>query len=289
MIEEGRSKRGAGGNVRRRRPRGFNSRRDFLVLACAGLACGLLSGLFGIGGGTIIVPALVWLGLSQRHAAATSLAAIVPTSVSGVVSYATEGNVNWIAAILLVIGVIAGSQIGSLLLNRLPEVALRWIWVVFLIFVIIQQLVFIPQREGHLVLHFWSGVFLMLLGVVVGSIAGILGIGGGAIMMPAVVPVRRERPDGPRHVTAGDVPRRDFRFDCQLEAWHRASEERGDHRRVRDGDGAVGHVDRRADFAACRFAAVRRMACIAGRTRRMDRHQGDECRASFLSGAQPGV
>ncbi|KAB1938614.1 sulfite exporter TauE/SafE family protein [Bifidobacterium bifidum] len=186
MIEEGKSKRGAGGNVRRRRPRGFNSRRDFLVLACAGLACGLLSGLFGIGGGTIIVPALVWLGLSQRHAAATSLAAIVPTSVSGVVSYATEGNVNWIAAILLVIGVIAGSQIGSLLLNRLPEVALRWIWVVFLIFVIIQQLVFIPQREGHLVLHFWSGVFLMLLGVVVGSIAGILGIGGGAIMMPAL-------------------------------------------------------------------------------------------------------
>ena len=54
-------------------------------------------------------------------------------------------------------------------------------------------------------------------------------------------------------------------------------------------DGAVGHVDRRADFAACRLAAVRRMACIAGRTRRMDRHQGDECRASFLSGAQPGV
>ena len=54
-------------------------------------------------------------------------------------------------------------------------------------------------------------------------------------------------------------------------------------------DGAVGHVDRWADFAACRLAAVRRMACIAGRTRRMDRHQGDEYRASFLSGAQPGV
>lgn len=148
MIEEGRSKRGAGGNVRRRRPRGFNSRRDFLVLACAGLACGLLSGLFGIGGGTIIVPALVWLGLSQRHAAATSLAAIVPTSVSGVVSYATEGNVNWIAAILLVIGVIAGSQIGSLLLNRLPEVALRWIWVVFLIFVIIHSLCSSRSAKG---------------------------------------------------------------------------------------------------------------------------------------------
>lgn len=162
------------------------TKRDVTVLVLAGLACGLLSGLFGIGGGTIIVPALVWLGLSQRHAAATSLAAIVPTSISGVVSYATGGNVNWIAALLLAVGVIAGSQIGSLLLSRLPEIVLRWIWVAFLIFVIIQQIAFTPLREGHIVLHFWSGVFLVALGVVVGSIAGVLGIGGGAIMMPAL-------------------------------------------------------------------------------------------------------
>nr|WP_236036777.1 MULTISPECIES: sulfite exporter TauE/SafE family protein [Bifidobacterium] len=161
-------------------------RRGVLVLVATGLACGLLSGLFGIGGGTIIVPALVWLGLSQRHAAATSLAAIVPTSISGVISYATEGNVNWLAAALLALGVIAGSQLGSLLLSRLPEVVLRWVWVAFLVFVIIQQVTFTPPREGHLVLHVWSGVFLVLLGVVTGALAGVLGIGGGAIMMPAL-------------------------------------------------------------------------------------------------------
>lgn len=162
------------------------SLREFAVLLATGLACGVLSGLFGIGGGTIIVPALVWLGLSQRHAAATSLAAIVPTSISGVISYATEGNVNWLAAALLAAGVIGGSQLGSLLLSRLPEIALRWIWVVFLVFVIVQQIVYTPLRNGHLVLHVWSGVLLVLLGVVVGSIAGVLGIGGGAIMMPAL-------------------------------------------------------------------------------------------------------
>ncbi|KFI53065.1 sulfite exporter TauE/SafE family protein [Bifidobacterium biavatii] len=161
-------------------------RRSVVVLICVGLACGILSGLFGIGGGTIIVPALVWLGLSQRHAAATSLAAIVPTSISGVVSYATGGNVNWIAALLLALGVVVGSQLGSLLLSRLPEVALRWIWVVFLIFVIIQQVTFTPPREGHIVLHVWSGLFLILLGCVTGALAGVLGIGGGAIMMPAL-------------------------------------------------------------------------------------------------------
>lgn len=161
-------------------------KHELPVLVLTGLACGLLSGLFGIGGGTIIVPALVWLGLSQRHAAATSLAAIVPTSISGVVSYAFGGNVNWLAATLLALGVIAGSQLGSLLLSRLPEVVLRWIWVVFLVFVIIQQVTFTPLREGHLVLHVWSGVLLVALGVVTGALAGVLGIGGGAIMMPAL-------------------------------------------------------------------------------------------------------
>ena len=160
--------------------------RGVAVLVAVGLACGVLSGLFGIGGGTIIVPALVWLGLSQRHAAATSLAAIVPTSVSGVVSYAMGGNVNWLAALLLAAGVVVGSQIGSLLLGRLSEVTLRWVWVVFLVFVIVQQLTFTPPRDGVLVLHVWSGVFLVALGVLTGSLAGILGIGGGAIMMPAL-------------------------------------------------------------------------------------------------------
>ena len=56
-----------------------------MVLVIVGMIVGLLSGMFGIGGGTVIVPVLVWLGLSQRHAAATSMLAIVPTSISGVI------------------------------------------------------------------------------------------------------------------------------------------------------------------------------------------------------------
>ena len=60
------------------------SARGIVVLVIVGVAVGLLSGMFGIGGGTVIVPALVWLGLTQRNAAATSMLAIVPTSISGV-------------------------------------------------------------------------------------------------------------------------------------------------------------------------------------------------------------
>ena len=66
------------------------SARSIIVLIVVGMLVGVLSGMFGIGGGTVIVPALVWLGLSQRNAAATSTLAIVPTSISGVVSYATR-------------------------------------------------------------------------------------------------------------------------------------------------------------------------------------------------------
>ena len=60
--------------------------RAVAILVAVGVVVGLLSGMFGIGGGTVIVPALVWL---------------VPTSISGVISYATGGHVDWLAAALL--------------------------------------------------------------------------------------------------------------------------------------------------------------------------------------------
>ena len=155
--------------------------RVTVTLLVVGVVSGLLSGLFGIGGGTVIVPALVLVGLTQRQAAATSLAAIVPTSISGVISYATAGDVDWIAALLLACGMVAGSQIGSWLLSRLPEVFLRWFYAVFLVFVIVSQLVFTPLRDSTIHLHVVTGILLVALGVVIGVLSGLLGIGGGAV------------------------------------------------------------------------------------------------------------
>ncbi|WP_236024565.1 sulfite exporter TauE/SafE family protein [Bifidobacterium pluvialisilvae] len=156
------------------------------MLIGVGVLSGFLSGLFGIGGGTVIVPALVFLGLSQRHAAATSLAAIIPTSITGVISYATGGDVDWIAAVLLACGLVVGSQIGSWLLAWLPEVLLRWIFVVFLVFVILSQIVFTPSRDHVIHMTILTGALLALLGVGIGVLAGLLGIGGGAVMVPAL-------------------------------------------------------------------------------------------------------
>lgn len=162
------------------------SARSIIVLIVVGMLVGVLSGTFGIGGGTVIVPALVWLGLSQRNAAATSTLAIVPTSISGVVSYATGGNVDWLAAALLFCGMFVGGQVGSWLLSRLPELALRWIFVVFLVFVVVDQVSFVPSRDHQITMTVATGVCMVLLGVVIGMLAGLLGIGGGALAVPAL-------------------------------------------------------------------------------------------------------
>lgn len=162
------------------------SARSIIVLIVVGMLVGVLSGMFGIGGGTVIVPALVWLGLSQRNAAATSTLAIVPTSISGVVSYATGGHVDWLAAVLLFCGMFVGGQIGSWLLSRLPELVLRWIFVAFLVFVVINQVSFVPSRDHQIVMTVVTGIGLALLGVVIGTLAGLLGIGGGALAVPSL-------------------------------------------------------------------------------------------------------
>lgn len=162
------------------------SARSIIVLIVVGMLVGVLSGTFGIGGGTVIVPALVWLGLSQRNAAATSTLAIVPTSISGVVSYATGGHVDWLAAVLLFCGMFVGGQIGSWLLSRLPELVLRWIFVAFLVFVVINQVSFVPSRDHQIVMSVTTGICLALLGVIIGTLAGLLGIGGGALAVPAL-------------------------------------------------------------------------------------------------------
>lgn len=162
------------------------SARSIIVLIVVGMLVGVLSGTFGIGGGTVIVPALVWLGLSQRNAAATSTLAIVPTSISGVISYATGGHVDWLAAALLFCGMFVGGQIGSWLLSRLPELVLRWIFVAFLVFVVINQVSFVPSRDHQIVMTVVTGIGLALLGVVIGMLAGLLGIGGGALAVPAL-------------------------------------------------------------------------------------------------------
>jgi uncharacterized protein len=94
--------------------------------AVAGLAAGVLAGLFGVGGGIVFVPTLaLLLGLTQLHAEATSLLAILPTAVVGSWRQRRYGNIDLRAAALVGLASIAGVQAGVLLAEALPESALR--------------------------------------------------------------------------------------------------------------------------------------------------------------------
>ena len=262
------------------------SARSIVVLVVVGLLVGVLSGTFGIGGGTVIVPALVWLGLSQRNAAATSTLAIVPTSISGVISYATGGHVDWLAAALLFC-MFVGGQIGSWLLSRLPELVLRWIFVAFLVFVVINQVSFVPSRDHQIAMTVVTGVGLALLGVVIGTLAGLLGIGGCACGAVAVDSVRRVRPGCARHVVAGHVPEFDYDQCGEPQTQVGARADRADYWCDRGRDRAARYVDCGGGFATSwgdyvRLLSVRAAGAVRVRGRK-GHARGAGC--AVLSGA----
>lgn len=150
-----------------------------------GLISGLFSGLFGVGGGTVIVPLLVGLlHFDQRLAAGTSLAAIVPTATVGVISYAVTGSVEWVAALILAGAAVIGAQIGSWLLPRISQTILRWFFVAFIVAMIVMLFVVVPSRGAIFELGWGNGLGLVALGFGTGILAGLIGVGGGVVVVP---------------------------------------------------------------------------------------------------------
>ena len=97
-----------------------------IVAAILGFCAGVLAGMFGVGGGILFVPTLVLvLGLTQVHAEASSLLAIIPTVLVGAWRQHRHGNVRWRAALLVGIGSLAGVEAGVQAARALPEDVLR--------------------------------------------------------------------------------------------------------------------------------------------------------------------
>ncbi len=92
------------------------------IAALIGLAAGLVSGLFGVGGGVVVVPALVLLlGFAQRRASGTSTATIVASSSAALIAFVLEGEVDWGAAALVFAGAGVGAWAGARFLGKIPE------------------------------------------------------------------------------------------------------------------------------------------------------------------------
>jgi uncharacterized membrane protein YfcA len=165
-----------------------SKRLGLFPLILVGLAAGLLSGMFGIGGGTIIVPALaLWLGMPQKLAAGTSVAAILPTSIVGSISYAVQGRVDWVTAICLAVGIVLGAQLGSFLLVKAKVSALNWGFMAFLLVVIVTLWFVVPQRDEQISLGPLPVIFLVVTGFITGILSGLLGVGGGVIVVPVLM------------------------------------------------------------------------------------------------------
>lgn len=157
-------------------------------LALVGLAGGLLSGVFGVGGGIVMVPLLLLLTrLGERRAAATSLAAIVPASVAGVVTYAARGDVAVVVGVLIALAAMGGSALGTWILRRVRVDVFRWLLVALLLVAAVQMFLTVPERDGSLALTWAYAPGLVALGLVTGILSGLFGIGGGIVIVPALV------------------------------------------------------------------------------------------------------
>lgn len=150
-----------------------------------GILAGFLSGLFGVGGGILIVPGLVFvLDMEQHRAHGTSLAAIFPIAISGVTGFALDGGVDWTAAAFLVAGSLGGTVIGTAALRRIAPGPLRLLFAGVLFAAAIRMLTDIPEGAGRGDLDVAMVAGLVGVGLVAGVAAGLLGVGGGIVMVP---------------------------------------------------------------------------------------------------------
>ena len=105
----------------------------YLLAVVLGVVAGVLAGMFGVGGGILFVPTLTWLGLTQLHAEATSLLAIIPTVIVGVWRHNQYGNVRWKPAAVIGIASIGAAVGGAQVAESLPESTLRRLFAVLLL------------------------------------------------------------------------------------------------------------------------------------------------------------
>ena len=161
----------------------------FISYLLLGALAGLIGGLLGLGGGIIIVPALLFLFIKQgihpdiqmHMALATSLATIIFTSMSSAYAHNRRGAVLWPTVFQLVPGIILGCILGAWIADQLESDNLRIAFGVFEIFVALQVGLGIkPSAKRQLPGPYGNG----LAGVILGSVSTFLGIGGGTLSVP---------------------------------------------------------------------------------------------------------
>jgi len=166
---------------------------QFLVI---GVAAGFLGGFLGVGGGVILIPLLHYWAFPALHVSpqvivhlsfGTSLAIIIPTSISGTWAHAKAGNVNWRAVFLLAIPGILGSLIGSTLAAQLKGPLLKTLFGSLLILLSVHMFLQKEDREKFAAAYSLRSFPTLIVGLTVGVFSGFFGLGGGVLAIPLMV------------------------------------------------------------------------------------------------------
>jgi len=166
----------------------FDVNTAWLLFPFLGMLAGLLAGLFGIGGGVVLVPGLFFYlksqnlapGMEMPFALGTSLACIVPTALSSVFTHNKMGNVCWDTFNRLAAGLLLGGVLGGLTANKIDSLLLEKIFGILCLFLALRiffgftakQIVTKTNKE-----HFGYGTLM-------GTLASLTGVGGGALVNP---------------------------------------------------------------------------------------------------------
>lgn len=154
-----------------------------LALLAIGLAAGVVSSLFGVGGGILIVPALHYgLGVEFRLATVTSLAAIAIQAPIGVLQHAKKGAVSWRLGIGLAVGGALGVAVGILLQPRTPVAGLKAGLAALMILAAWRMVAAPPKPHARNP----AAPLVVALGAVAGVASRLLGIGGGLVTVPVL-------------------------------------------------------------------------------------------------------
>ena len=162
---------------------------EYLFYLMVGSIAGLISGLFGLGGGAVIVPLLIFTFLARgisseittHLAIGTSLATIVFTALSSIYTHHQKQAIRWGIVKTLAPGILLGGLLGGLFAISLSGVLLQLLFGVFLIMVALQLLIYTPKVGARtLPGHFGMGAS----GSCIGGVSALFGIGGGTLTVP---------------------------------------------------------------------------------------------------------
>lgn len=162
--------------------------RDRLRGLSAGMLAGAAGGLFGVGGGLVLVPILTgFFRFTQHQAHGTSLAVIGATAAAAIFVYGAHANIVWITAAWIALGSIFTARLSARWAAKLPARRLRRAFAVLLALVAVRLLWQAPPVTAHAGPEGVTGIAAsLLLGLGAGALAGVMGVGGGVLVVPVL-------------------------------------------------------------------------------------------------------